>query len=522
MKKIIVIVAAIAAGVSLGDTQTVNGVEWRYTIDGGSVTLNSGSRNEWGDVEEGACVCDSISGDIEIPSKLGGWPVRSVGDGAFNDCSKITSIKVPASVESIGDKAFYGCTSLTNLILSEGLESIGDNALFGCPGVRSIVLPNSVKSFGEEGNQCSIRTTAELKLKPDNGRYVIKNGAIYDKELTALIRYFGNDRRVVVEPGVRRIGCEAFSKSVLEEVVLPESLELIDDGAFKGCRNLIAVELPANVKKIGRYSFAHCGNLCAVFYYGRKIDVDSDSFLYCGRIVSFVRKDNGWENEDGVLAGCRKRKGDAYTNDYWDPQELTTTDAKLDFVRRHLIEWAAKKDAKACAVLAKLYKDGKLKQSGDECEMKYLRLGCDASGKHGEYRHKKGWFMCQIGECYRTGRGVPVDYAEALKWYDKAQDERIKDGALWVGISEMFEKGQGVEKSLTAAFCIARFGVKSLNEYYGEGCSAIYERCGDLYRKGIGVKTDKGQSDKMYWEALQCRNLDAETIVRLRTKLGIN
>ena len=518
--------AAVVASGAFADTQTVNGVEWRYTVEGRHATLNSGVRDEWGDAENGVCIDSSVSGEIVIPSKLGGRVVTAIGDGAFRNCDKITSICVPASVENIGDAAFFGCTSLTNINLSEGLEEFDDDAFLGCPRVKSIILPNSVKGLGEtRWNSRSIHATAQLQFKPDNGRYTIKGSAIYDKDMTTLVKYCGNDRRVVIEPGISSVAVGAFHGSAIEEVVLPESLEVIEEDAFNNCDNIVYVEIPVNVKKIASDAFEYCDNLCAVFYHGRKVDMADDSFRYCGRIVSFVRNGCGWENEDGVLAGCRKRKGDAYTNDYWNPQEMSTLDAKLELVRRHLVEWATKKDAKACAVLAKFYKEGKLKQSGDECEMKYLRLGCDASGKHGEYRHKEGWFMCQIGECYRTGRGVAVDYAEALKWYDNAQDKGVwkenGTGDLWLGLSEMFEKGLGVEKSPSAAFCIARLGLQ-LRCVFGEGCSDVYERCGDLYRGGIGVKADKTQSDKMYWKALQCQNLDAETEARIRTKLGVD
>ena len=45
---IVLMMATAGVGIVFADTQTVNGVEWRYTIDGGSVTINSGARDEWG------------------------------------------------------------------------------------------------------------------------------------------------------------------------------------------------------------------------------------------------------------------------------------------------------------------------------------------------------------------------------------------------------------------------------------------------------------------------------------------
>ena len=50
----------------------------------------------------------SISGDITLPSTLGGYPVISIGDWAFEDCNNLESITLGNRVTSIGYQAFYG------------------------------------------------------------------------------------------------------------------------------------------------------------------------------------------------------------------------------------------------------------------------------------------------------------------------------------------------------------------------------------------------------------------------------
>ena len=53
---------------------------------------------------------DSFSGNLSIPSTLGGYPVTYIGGGAFSGCSSLTSVKIPASVTYIGFWAFKGCS----------------------------------------------------------------------------------------------------------------------------------------------------------------------------------------------------------------------------------------------------------------------------------------------------------------------------------------------------------------------------------------------------------------------------
>ena len=62
---------------------------YTYTVTNGKATI--------------IAVDSSISGDVVIPSTLGGYSVTTIGDSAFDYCDILTSITIPDSVTKIGE-----------------------------------------------------------------------------------------------------------------------------------------------------------------------------------------------------------------------------------------------------------------------------------------------------------------------------------------------------------------------------------------------------------------------------------
>ena len=56
-----------------------------------------------------------LSGSYAIPDG-----VTNLGNGAFEDCSGLTSVTFPVSLIGIGNEAFNGCWGLTNFTVNAG------------------------------------------------------------------------------------------------------------------------------------------------------------------------------------------------------------------------------------------------------------------------------------------------------------------------------------------------------------------------------------------------------------------
>lgn len=63
-----------------------------------------------------------------------------IGEKAFKDCSRLTSLTLPVGITSIGYDAFAYCSGLTSLTLPAGITSIGEFAFSYCSGLTSIYV----------------------------------------------------------------------------------------------------------------------------------------------------------------------------------------------------------------------------------------------------------------------------------------------------------------------------------------------------------------------------------------------
>ncbi|MCD8284786.1 MAG: leucine-rich repeat domain-containing protein, partial [Prevotellaceae bacterium] len=214
----------------------VDGIYYNLNDDGtAEVTyIKYGSKNN----------SEAYTGSVEIPSSVKyedtEYTVTSIGDGAFNHCSSLTSVKIPDSVTSIGIDAFYCCSSLTNVTIGSSLSSIGQGAFFLCSALQSITVDDS--------NEC----------------YCSSDGVLYSYGMSELILYpRGREAESFVIPdAVTSIGGGAFDRCEnLTEVTIPNSVTCIGDTAFYNCTNLTKLSIPSSVTSIGSKAFAGCTSL---------------------------------------------------------------------------------------------------------------------------------------------------------------------------------------------------------------------------------------------------------------------
>ena len=155
--------------------------------------------------------------------------------GAFSDCTALTSIEIPASVETIEKKAFMHCSSLATVTFEKGsqLKTIAgdsyDGAFSDCTALTSIEIPASVETIEATAfKRCSKLATVTF----EKGSQLKIIGGGYSSSY-----YYG-----------AFLGC-----SSLTSIEIPASVETIEATAFKRCSKLTTVtfEKGSQLKIIG-------------------------------------------------------------------------------------------------------------------------------------------------------------------------------------------------------------------------------------------------------------------------------
>ena len=188
-----------------------------------------------------------------------------IGNYAFNNCSKLTSVSLPASTISIGNYAFYN-DKFTEITLPESLITIGDFA-FGAVQIKSVTIPASVTYIGEKAfyltglSSVTVPTNSALETI---GSYAFATTSITEFNMPSGVKYIGENafyatglKTVNIPATVTVIGANAFAYTPLETVNFangtPDGSLEIGENVFVGTK-LTAVTLPSQLKSIGGYN----------------------------------------------------------------------------------------------------------------------------------------------------------------------------------------------------------------------------------------------------------------------------
>lgn len=99
------------------------------------------------------------------------YEVTSVAPKSFKNNKKVTTVKMPATIEKIGSSAFEGCKKLKTVAIGKSTKSIGKNAFKNCKDLKTVTIkstkvPKIDKSaFKGVNKKCVIKVPKKLVKK---------------------------------------------------------------------------------------------------------------------------------------------------------------------------------------------------------------------------------------------------------------------------------------------------------------------------------------------------------------------
>ena len=255
------------------------------------------------------------TGSLVIPSNVVfsgiNYSVISIGESSFRDCSGITDVTLPTSLDSIIQYAFWGCSSITNVTIPSNITfleawafafcnslstinynaancitgitsnvaesrpfygcnsitviSIGNNVqsipeyLFYSTGITSLTIPENVTSIGASSfGACSSLTTVNYNAVNCSLSY-----NIYSSSHSPFVGC-NNISTINIGNSVTTIPNNMFEHTGITTLTIPSSVTQIGDDAFKDCTSLQSLYFNASNCQMASGAFWGCTSLSSV------------------------------------------------------------------------------------------------------------------------------------------------------------------------------------------------------------------------------------------------------------------
>ncbi|ELP92167.1 hypothetical protein EIN_381340 [Entamoeba invadens IP1] len=165
--------------------------------------------------------------------------LEEIKESAFESCYSLESIKFPKSLKRIGELAFYRCVKLKEVIIPSNVTQIGDFAFNECFQIQRAVIPNITINNTSVFNWCT---------------------------LLSKVKFINNDETT----------CKLFNKTFafclsLKTILIPESVEKIQENSFEEMTSLVNIEIPENVVLIENRAFLNCISLSKITF-GKSVE----------------------------------------------------------------------------------------------------------------------------------------------------------------------------------------------------------------------------------------------------------
>jgi len=224
-----------------------------------------------------------------------------IGYKALAANPSIEIIEIPDNVSHIYPKAFSNCINLKKVTLSRNIKNIGSCAFEGCSKLEDISVP-------------------------ENAAFKVIDGVLIDKENKKALRVVNKETLKIVKivNGILILSKKAFERSQVKKIMLPMSVNQIEENAFyltmeldsfevdaknqsfraidgvlHNHKGTVLVRFPQNklgvnyyledtVEEIGTQAFSCSRNLETITFASSLKRIGNKAFEYCAKIENLI------------------------------------------------------------------------------------------------------------------------------------------------------------------------------------------------------------------------------------------
>lgn len=238
------------------------------------------------------------------------------------DGKKVTEIR-----KTDAETAFFSCEQMECVYLPEYLETVPEYFFYNMlvsfddtpeQKVKKVVFSPYLKSTGKSAFNLS---DLEEVVLPE-GLEVIEENTFFWSDL----------KEIVIPESVKRIEQFALANTELKELILPDSVEELGISAFGGCQQLQKVVLSENIEVIPNMLFSGCSSLTELLLPENVREIGAGAFESCGLLEYMEIPEKVTEIGNSTFSGCVRLK---YV---YIPESVTSiSDSAFDMCSNELV-----------------------------------------------------------------------------------------------------------------------------------------------------------------------------------------
>ena len=223
--------------------------------------------------------------EVEVPQG-----VTELGQAVFDGCTNLRRVVMPKQMKSISSFVFRNCTALEDIALPNGITKLDFNLFENCTSLRSIDIPEGVTTlFGNVFRGCTSLSKVVLPQSLTLMRY------------DDIFRGCTSLRHITLPRDLTITGYRTFAETGLEEVTIPHGWTTLATEMFEDCQQLKTLILPSTLTSMGSLAFRGCTALDDVYCYATTPpeSVYSTSFGKFGTLHVPLSRINAYKNASG-------------------------------------------------------------------------------------------------------------------------------------------------------------------------------------------------------------------------------